>query len=377
MNGIGDLQAKISEIAQRTSAIRSMCLNEESTKLFLILPVLNALGYDITDPTVVLPEFAADFRDGISDRVDFAIVTDGVPTIAIECKKAGTDLAVHRGQLRAYFTALQSVRLGILTNGTRFEFFVDCENANVMDTEPFTTLDLELASKGAIPAETLEILLAVTRANFQPEYISEIAATRLIEKRLRGVLVQEIREPSEELCRLVLRRVGMENLRSYRIATHYSSMVKSAFEEAIVVPVLQHLRQTEARSNETSAPPDLNSQRIITTDRELAVYRYVQRRLAYLAKDEHQFSAIEQIQHRDYVGKFAVYYENVRKGRLFDFIEGSNGYDKFIFPEPFGEILTNNIADIDKPLREVFAQRVREAAPPAGLTTIAQSLARA
>lgn len=377
MNGFGELQAKISEIAQRTAAIRSMCLNEESTKLFLVLPVLNALGYDITDPTVVRPEFAADFRDEMSDRVDFAIMLNGEPVIAIECKKAETDLAAHRGQLRAYFTALQSVRLGILTNGSRFEFFVDCENTNVMDTEPFATLDLELAAKGPIPAETIATLVAVTRANFQPEYISEIAETRLIAKRLRGVLLQEIREPSEELCRLVLRRVGMENLRSYRIATHYSSMVRTAFEEAIVVPVLAHLKQAMPKTDATTAEPDMGSQRIITTDRELAVYRYVQRRLAYLAKDEHQFSAIEQVQYRDYVGKFAVYYENVRKGRIFDFIEGSNGYDKFVFPEPFGEILTNNIADIDKPLREVFTQRVRESGPPAILTALPQPAARA
>jgi hypothetical protein len=79
-----------------------------------------------------------------------------------------------------------------------------------------------------------------------------------------------------------------------------------------------------------------------------------------LASDEWQFSAIERVHHRDYVGKFAVYYENVRKGRLFDFIEGDNGYDKFIFPEPFGEIMTNAMADIDEPLRATFTRRVRE-----------------
>ena len=37
----------------------------------------------------------------------------------------------------------------------------------------------------------------------------------------------------------------------------------------------------------------------------------------------------------------SLYYDNERKGRLFDYIEGSEGFDKFIFPSPYGEIVTN------------------------------------
>jgi len=59
-----------------------------------------------------------------------------------------------------------------------------------------------------------------------------------------------------------------------------------------------------------------------------------------------------------------VYYRNVHKGRLFDFIEGSNGYDKFVFAEPFGEIVTNSMTDIDEALRKTFSQRVRDLGAP-------------
>ena len=41
---------------RRSAAIKSACANEESTKQFLILPVIGALGYDYTDPLVVQPE---------------------------------------------------------------------------------------------------------------------------------------------------------------------------------------------------------------------------------------------------------------------------------------------------------------------------------
>jgi hypothetical protein len=66
------------------------------------------------------------------------------------------------------------------------------------------------------------------------------------------------------------------------------------------------------------------------------------------------------VQYKDYIGKFVVYYQNVRIGRLFEYFEGENGYDKFVFPAPHGEIVTNNVADLDAALQHTFFARVRE-----------------
>jgi hypothetical protein len=364
MDMLGELQARLGAIAERSAAIRSACTNEESTKLYLVLPVVGALGYEYTDPFIVQPEYAADFRSESPERVDYVVMRDGEPVIAIECKKVGTDLAANRGQLRTYFSALQSVRLGILTDGLRFEIFVDCEAPNIMDAEPFVTLDLEAASRSAIPADVLEALLLISHGSFQPETIADAAEERLVAKRLRTVLMQEVRDPSDEFCRVILQRVGLKNVRRASIQSRYSGLVRCAFEDALVLPVLEKLRASAPRSTSDPINEDETSQRIITTDRELAVYRYVCRRLAFLSADEHQFAAVERVHHRDYVGKFAVYYEKLQKGRLFDFIEGSEGYDKFIFPEPFGEISTNAMKDIDEPLRAIFTRRVRELGSP-------------
>ena len=60
----------------------------------------------------------------------------------------------------------------------------------------------------------------------------------------------------------------------------------------------------------------------------------MRRRLAYLVREEALFSAIDRIEYKDSVGKLVVYYVNERKGRLFDYIEGAEGFDKFIFPPP-------------------------------------------
>lgn len=360
MRTLYELRDALADIAERSAAIKSACTNEESTKLNLVLPMIVALGYDYRNPFEVQPEYAADFRDEMRERVDFVIVRDGSPVIAIECKKVGTDLSVNRGQLRAYFTALPTVSLGILTDGLKFEFFVDCEAPNIMDSEPFLTLDLEAATRSPIPADVVETLFTITQSQFRPEDIAEAAEMRLLAKRVRSVLLQEIREPSEEFCLHLLQRLGLRNVRRASVKCRYGSLVRSAFEEALVLPILETLRTSRAQPNADALPSGELDERIVTTDRELAVYRYVCRRLAFLSADEHQFAAIERVQHRDYVGKFAVYYENVRKGRLFDFIAGDNGYDKFVFPDPYGEVITNAMIEIDEPLRAIFAQRVRE-----------------
>ena len=113
-------------------------------------------------------------------------------------------------------------------------------------------------------------------------------------------------------------------------------------------------------------------QRIVTTERELAIVNYVRRRLAFSVSEEVLFNAIERIDHKDYIGKLAVYYDRERKGRSFDFIEGRDGFDKFIFPDPHGEIVTNNILDIDGPLQATFTARgIGLPQPPARLAQIA------
>jgi hypothetical protein len=162
---------------------------------------------------------------------------------------------------------------------------------------------------------------------------------------------------------LLLQRVGVTNVRRSSIQARYGGLIRAAMEDGLILPVVEMLRAATGEHRPGNSKDGV-SQRIITTERELSVYRYVCRRLAYLSSDEQHFSAIEQVGYRDYIGKFAVYYANVHKGRLLDFIEGSNGQDKFIFPEPFGELVTGNIRDIDEPLRKIFAQRVRELGAP-------------
>ena len=366
-----DIQRGLRQVAERSLQVAEYCQNEESTKLYLVLPFLSLLGYDCANPLEVQPEYLADYRDYQQEKVDFAVVLDGRPTIAVECKRAGIPLEEHRGQLRGYYGAIPSFKLGVLTNGLVFEFFVDSENENIMDTDPFLTIDLESVHRSGVPEEMLGALALLSKSGFSPGAIAQEADLLITKKRLRALLLAEARAPSEEFCRHLLQRAGLSYIRRAAIEQHYSALVRSAFEEALIVPVIRALRASTAQG--ANVPErDENGEvqsRIYTTERELAVYKYVKRRLAYLSPDDHHFNAIEYVEHRDYIGKFSIFYRRERKGRILDFIEGGDGYDKYVFPEPLGEIVTNNPLDIDDALRETFTARVRELGGISGAAT--------
>jgi hypothetical protein len=361
-----ELSARLGEIAARAMRLRAACRNEESTKLYLVLPFMAMLGYDLTDPNEIYPEHSADFDAPDEKKVDIAVLRDGLPIIAIKCKKVGADLANERGQLRSYFNALPSAKVGVLTNGIMFEFFVDAEEPNIMDEEPFLTIDLEtIATAGAVP-EVVETLLELTKERYVPDRIAEIAHIQLVRGRLRTALIAELASPSEEFCRVLLQKVGIRNLRRAAIERNYGPLIKGVFAEALVLPIAARLRggadQASLPLLERKEAPEVTelSQRVVTSDRELAVFNYVKRRLAFLVSSEAQFAAIDRVSFKDYVGKFVIYYDKERKGRLFDFIEARDGADKFVFPEPIGEIVTATIREIDDALLSTFVSRLKD-----------------
>lgn len=361
--GTAALRTELAEFAKRSVGIMTACTNEESTKFYLVMPFLGLLGYDYANPYEIYPEHAADFAANPINKVDLAILKDGAPIIAVECKKVGADLTDDRGQLRSYFNALVSAKLGILTNGIVFEFFVDSDEPNIMDEEPFLTLDLETAARVGATDEVLDALICVTKSNFDAETIADVAYLQLVKKRLRTTLVDEVKNPSEDFCRFALQKVGLKNVRKAAIDRYYGPMIKTALEESLFLPALQRVR---AEMNSDLKPEvdlaDKIEQRVTTTDRELAIYGYVRRRLAFLVDEEAHFDAIDGVHYKDYVGKLKVFYCREQKGHLFDYIEGADGYDKFVFPDPIGALITNNVLEIDGALKATFVARVRSLA---------------
>lgn len=360
MGTINEFHTNLRDIAARAVALKDACANEESTKLYLVLPFIGALGYDYTNPREVYPEHNADFSNEYPDKVDFAIFIGGVPSIAIEVKKVGSPLLDNRGQLARYFNSIQTVRVGIITNGLTYAFYVDSDAPNMMDEEPFLFVDLENLSAGTVDQETLDAIHDLSKPIFNPNAISEQAQMKLLKKRLRSYFRKEARSPSQDFCRLALESAGLKYLRAGTIERQYAPIVASAFEESLIAPVVAALRAPKSEIDNSDLKTTRPRSRIVTTERELSIYAFTKRRLSFLVSGEALFDAVERIKYKDYIGHFVVFYEQIKKGRIFDFSEGANGYDKYTFPDPYGEIITSNLRDLDEALLHTFMMRVQE-----------------
>jgi hypothetical protein len=357
-----DFAERLREFALKIARIKDHCPSEEATKIYMVLPFLAMLGYDITDPASIVPEHDADLHPAGRRKVDFAIVRDGLPAIAVEVKSVGASLAEARGQLRSYFNALSTARLAIATNGTTYEFFVDSESANLMDAEPFLTLDLEAVAAGIENPDTVALLDLVREPSYEPGLLVERAVTSLLRQRIKTLLLEEFRAPSDELCRLLLMKLDLRNVRAQTIDQHYRPLIRAAIEEALVLPVLESLRRlpptaAEGGAEEASMPSE---PRVVTTSGELEMFDAIKERLALLVRSDEEFAAIGRLSYRDFIGKFAVYLDRERKGRLFDYIELGEGRHRFVFPDLGLDLAVQRFDEIDGPLYSAFTRKLGE-----------------
>ena len=73
-----DLIDQLQTLAKRAKESADSLQNEEATKMALITPFIQALGYDIYNPSEVMPEYSADFPEiKQGERVDYAILENG------------------------------------------------------------------------------------------------------------------------------------------------------------------------------------------------------------------------------------------------------------------------------------------------------------
>ena len=113
---LDDLVTAIQTVQQRIRDYgNSLSQNEYRTRLALIDPILNALGWDVSDPALVTPEYQAG-----NGRADYALLgSDGKPKAFIEAKRLNEPLDAHQDQVFKY-TWDQKLFYGGLTDGNRW-----------------------------------------------------------------------------------------------------------------------------------------------------------------------------------------------------------------------------------------------------------------
>ncbi|WP_112309725.1 type I restriction endonuclease [Pseudogemmobacter bohemicus] len=235
-------------LTDRVQQHANTMLTEEAVKTAVVLPFLQALGYDVFNPGEVIPEFTADAVGKKGEKVDYAIKLDDQIRILIECKPISTNLdKVHLAQLYRYFS-VTSAKFAILTNGRFFHFHSDLEEPNKLDTRPFFTFDISEPN-----IQVLAELKKFEKAGFDVDGILANAERLKYTSALKAEITKQIDSPSEEFIRLLASSVH-EGRFTAAVIDQYRGLVKSAFREVIRESVQDRLSSALAK---TEAPAEI------------------------------------------------------------------------------------------------------------------------
>jgi hypothetical protein len=118
------------------------CTNEAQTRMYLIEPLLEILGYSRIDDRDMLTEINAGWGQK-NDKADLGLIVKGKkPEIIVECKKYGKKLTdKEASQLNGYFSNTEGSRIGILTNGIEWRFYTYLDDKSKLHSNPFLTID--------------------------------------------------------------------------------------------------------------------------------------------------------------------------------------------------------------------------------------------
>jgi hypothetical protein len=266
-----DLETRLSELAKTVREHREVLLTEEAAKTALVMPFLQALGYNVFNPSEVVPEFTCDVGTKKGEKVDYAICEGSAIKMLIECKPANAELSLnHAAQLFRYFSTTDA-RVAILTNGVVYKFFSDIDSPNKMDDKPFFTLQLDNLRKSDL--RTLE---RFAKQGFDIDKIVEEAGNLKMQSLVYKELQKEFQEPSEEFVRLIANKVYTGRL---------TTQVKDGFKSLIVASVSSLIRDrvTERLTSALSAstpseeeePAGAGEEATFTSEDEVAGFNIV------------------------------------------------------------------------------------------------------
>jgi len=244
-----DFIDQLRALASRISNTKDLIQTEEATKNAMVMPFIQALGYNVFDPLEVTPELVADVGTKKGEKVDYAILMGAKPIILFECKKSGADLNInHASQLFRYFHVTEA-RFGVLTNGLTYRFFTDLEQPNKMDEKPFLEFNL-LDFK----EQDVEELKKFAKAAFDVDKILTTANELKYTRAIQNLLADWMSNPSEEFVRLVSADLLAGKRFTPAVREQFSQIAKRAFKQLIGDRINDRLRV--AMTPETVAQPE-------------------------------------------------------------------------------------------------------------------------
>lgn len=309
------------DIAKLSEQVRKRIDNvsgEEATKMALIVPFLNALGYDVYDPSEVIPEYVADFaikKAGQFEKVDYALAINGSIVMLVEAKAYGHKADAHDGQLSRYFNGLLTTKVAIVANGIDYRFFTDLRDKNLMDKEPFFAFNiLEYETKD------IENLKFFHRDNFDVTAITNHAEEMVYVKAITQLIGNVLRFPSEGFVRFLITELGtvapgyeIQGRITGKVIEKFKPIIKKSIQGSLVELMTRSLNQEMAQtveSNDTKLDEidkeieenevEEDKVKINTTEEELTAFEKI--KLIISTSKSYKF----EIQYKDTVSYFGI-----------------------------------------------------------------------
>jgi len=143
-------------------------MDEENTKVKLVQPFLELLGWDLYSTEVAL-EYTIPMASG-STHVDYALLVGDSPVVFVEAKSVRSTLTDDEvQQLRSYMRQELDVDWGILTNGKSFEVLTKNRHRNGGEEVSVVQFDLDDL------AENPDVLELLTKESIRSGKSDEVA----------------------------------------------------------------------------------------------------------------------------------------------------------------------------------------------------------
>jgi len=256
-----DFKDQIKILGDRVLKLKDQIQTEEATKNAFIMPFLQTLGYDVFNPTEVVPEFISDIGIKKGEKIDYAIFKDNIPILLVECKHWNQNLDLHDGQLLRYFH-VSKAKFGLLTNGIIFRFYSDLMEANKMDEKPFLEFNIT-----EIKENQIEELKKFHKSYFDVDNIVNTASELKYLNELKQVLGQELFNASPDFVKLFTKQV-YPGMMTAKVLDQFTPLLKKAAQQYISDLITERLKTALIQEKESSTKSDISPDKTIEESKE-------------------------------------------------------------------------------------------------------------
>ena len=290
----------LKQLSERIVSLKENITTEEATKMSMILPFFQLLGYDVFNPSEFCPEYTADIGVKKGEKVDYAILINGYTELLIECKWCGESLSKHGSQLFRYF-GTSPAKFGILTNGLTYQFFTDLDETNKMDLTPFLEVHLDDLRDAQINE-----LKKFSKEVFDKDNIFSTASELKYSSLIKNLLAEDLDSPSDEFVRYILSHI-YEGQKNQKVLDKFKPIIKKSFtgfiNDIVNQKISSALTPEKTDDQQENQTLEENKNKITTTEEELESFYIVRGILAGTI-------SAEDIVYRDTESYFGILYQD-------------------------------------------------------------------